>query len=631
MTSREAGESWPEKESWRPGNREEVAGKGIVTSRGTGKKGTEKMAARDTIRRKPKDTKKALRRLLSYIGRHKWTLMLALSLCFAGNVLALLGPSLAGSAINEAAAGPGRVDFDRVYYYAGRMLLCYVLSSVITISINMVMMYISKWIAKEMRKDVFDKLMRLPVGFFDRNQAGDIISRVSYDIDVVSTCLGTDIVQIVTSVVTVAGSFFMMVYIAPPLAVVALVTIPAAAIYVTKMRSITQPRFSKRSKNYGVMNGFVEEMFSGQKTIMAYAYENRVAENFGRINRNAANAYYDADYYGVTLGPTVGFVNNLGLCLIAIFGSFLYMKEMISLGNISSFVLYSRKFSGPINEIANIMNEIYSALAAAERVFALLDETEEVKDREEAVPLTDVRGNVALRNVYFGYEKDKTIIHDLNLDAEAGKLVAIVGPTGAGKTTIINLLMRFYDVDRGSILVEGRDCRDYTRKSLRGAYAMVLQDTWVFQGTIFENIAYGREGATMQEVVAAAKAAHIHSFIMRLPQGYETVISEDGGNISKGQKQLLTIARAMLYDSKMLILDEATSNVDTSTERRIQKAMRELMKDKTCFVIAHRLSTIQHADLILVVDHGDVVEQGDHESLMKRKGFYYRLYAAQFE
>lgn len=589
------------------------------------------MAARDAIRKKPKDTKAAFRRLMLYIRNYKWILLLVLVLCFVSNVLALLGPSLAGSAINEAAAGAGRVDFGRVFYFGKRMLLCYVLSSLITVSVNIVMMYVSKGIARGMRKDVFDKLMRLPVGYFDRNQAGDIISRVSYDIDVVSTCLGTDVVQILTSLVTVAGSFGMMIYIAPPLAVVALVTIPAAVIYVTKMRKITQPRFSRRSKSYGTMNGFVEEMLSGQKTIMAYAYENRVAEKFDRINRGAAEAYYDADYYGMTMGPTVGSINNLGLSLIAVFGSFLYMGGLISLGNISSFVLYSRKFSGPINEIANITNELYSALAAAERVFGLLDEEEEAEDRSDAAKLLDVKGNVALEDVYFGYEKGKTIIHGLNFLAEAGKLVAIVGPTGAGKTTIINLLMRFYDVDQGQVLVEGRDSRDYTRKSLRGAYAMVLQDTWVFRGTIFENIAYGKEGAAMEEVVAAAKAAHIHSFIMRLPQGYNTVISEDGGNISKGQKQLLTIARAMLYDARMLILDEATSNVDTSTERRIQKAMRELMKDKTCFVIAHRLSTIQHADLILVVDHGDVVEQGSHESLMARKGFYYKLYAAQFE
>lgn len=589
------------------------------------------MAARDTIRKKPKDTKGTLRRLLFYVGQYKWILALVFVLCFTSNILALLGPSLAGSAINEAAAGAGKVNFDKVFYYTKRMFICYVLSSLITISINIVMMYISKWIAGKMRKDVFDKLMRLPVGYFDRNPAGDIISRVSYDIDVVSTCMSTDIVQILTSLVTVAGSFAMMLYISPILAGIVVITIPVAIIYTSKMRTITQPRFVNRSKRYGIMNGFVEEMFSGQKTIMAYAYENQVAEKFGQINQKAADAYYDADYYGVSIGPTVGSINNLGLCLIAVFGSFFYMMGRISLGQISSFVLYSRKFSGPINEAANIMNELYSALAAAERVFTLLDEVEELADCEGAKELSSAEGNVALQNVYFGYEKGKTIIHNLNLTAGAGKLIAIVGPTGAGKTTIINLLMRFYDVDAGRILVEGEDIRNYTRKSLRGAYAMVLQDTWVFKGTIFDNIAYGKEGATMEEVVEAAKAAHIHSFIMRLPQGYKTVISEDGGNISKGQKQLLTIARAMLYDARMLILDEATSNVDTGTERKIQKAMRELMKDKTCFVIAHRLSTIQNADHILVIDHGDVVEQGNHESLMRQKGFYYKLYAAQFE
>jgi len=589
------------------------------------------MAKRDAVLKKPKDTKGTLLRMLRYVGDFKWLLALVLVLCLTSNVLALLGPNLAGKAINAAAAGKGKVDFGQVYFYAKRMLIFYLSSSALSISINIMMMHVSRQIAKKMRKDVFDKLMKLPVGYFDTNQAGDIISRVSYDIDVVSTCLGTDIVAIMTSVVTVVGSFGMMMYISPWLSLVSLVTIPAAMIYTTKMRKVTQPRFSKRSKKYGELNGFVEEMFSGQKSIVAYAYEDKVGENFDKINTEASDAFYDAAYYGMTMGPSVGFINNIGLGLTAMFGSLLFMMNMIGLGSISSFVLYSRKFSGPINEVANIMTEIYSALSAAERVFGLLNETEEVADREDARILDHVRGNVEFQDVSFGYVKDKTIIHNLNMKAEAGKLVAIVGPTGAGKTTIINLLMRFYDVDKGSILVDGSEIRNYTRESLRKAYAMVLQETWVFKGTIFENIAYGKEDATMEEVVAAAKAAHIHSFIMRLPQGYQTVISEDGGNISKGQKQLLTIARAMLYNSKMLILDEATSNVDTSTERQIQKAMRELMKDKTCFVIAHRLSTIQHADRILVVDHGDVVEQGTHESLMEKKGFYYKLYAAQFE
>jgi len=589
------------------------------------------MASRDAVLKKPKDTKGTLLTMLRYVSDFKWILALVLVLCACSNVLALLGPSLAGKAINAAAAGKGKVDFPKVYYYAKRMLLFYLASSVLSITINIIMMYVSRWIAKKMRKDVFDKLMKLPVGYFDNNQAGDIISRVSYDIDVVSTCLGTDIVAIMTSVITVVGSFGMMIYISPSLALVSLITIPAAMIYTARMRKITQPKFSKRSKKYGEMNGFVEEMLSGQKSIVAYAYEKKVSEKFDKINHEAADAYYDAAYHGMTMGPSVGFINNIGLSLTAMFGSLLFMINRIDLGSISSFILYSRKFSGPINEIANIMTELYSALAAAERVFGLLNETEEVADLPDAELLHNVKGDVEFQEVSFGYVKGKTILHNLSLKADAGKLVAIVGPTGAGKTTIINLLMRFYDVDSGQILVDNREIRSLTRESLRKAYAMVLQETWVFKGTIFENIAYGKEDATMAEVVAAAKAAHIHSFIMRLPQGYETVISEDGGNISKGQKQLLTIARAMLYNAKMLILDEATSNVDTSTERQIQKAMRELMKDKTCFVIAHRLSTIQNADRILVLDHGDVVEQGTHESLMEKKGFYYKLYAAQFE
>ncbi len=589
------------------------------------------MARRDSIMRKPKDSRGALRRMISFLGPFRWLILLVAALCVLSNLLALWGPDLAGHAINEAAAGKGKVDFDKVTYYVYRMLACYVCSSLLTISIHAIMMNVSKRTAKNMRQSVFDKLMRLPVGYFDRNQAGDIISRVSYDIDVISTCMATDVVSILTSTVTVVGSVIMMIRISLPLSAVTLFSVPAAILYPSRMRKITQPRFIRRSKSYGAMNGFVEEMLSGQKTIQAYAYEKRVEEKFDSINSSAAEAYYDADRYGVTIGPTMGSINNMTLALIALLGSVLYMGGHIDLGSISSFVLYSRKFSGPINEIANIINELFSALAAAERVFALLDEKEELSDAENAQVLSHVRGDVALKNVAFGYDGGKTIIHDLTMQAPAGKLVAIVGPTGAGKTTIINLLMRFYDVDSGSITVDGTDVRALTRRSLRGAYAMVLQDTWVFQGTIFDNIAYGKDDATMDEVVAAAKAAHIHPFIMRLPQGYQTVISEDGGNISKGQKQLLTIARAMLYDARMLILDEATSNVDTSTEREIQQAMRRLMEGKTCFVIAHRLSTIQHADLILVLDKGDVVEQGTHEELMRKKGFYYKLYRSQFE
>ncbi len=580
--------------------------------------------------KKPKDSKGTFKKMVKYLSHYKPALAVIFILCIISNVFALLGPKLAGEAINEAAAGVGLVNFDNITRYVILMLIFYLTSSLTNIAITVIMVSVSKLIAKRMRKDVFDKLMKLPVGFFDRNQAGDIISRVSYDIDVVSTCLATDINSILTSVVTIIGAFVMMIVVSPLLSIVVCVTIPLSVLFTLYMRKKTQPRYAKRSKNYGIMNGFVEEILSGQKTIQAYAYEEKIRDKFDTVNQNARDAYWEADSLAMITGPSMNVLNTLSMTLVAVLGSILYMNGAVSLGQVSSFVLYSRKFSNPINEIANIFNEIFSALAAAERVFNLLGEPEEVSDAENAQELDDVKGHVEMEHVSFGYLPEKIVLHDLNLDAPSGKQIAIVGHTGAGKTTIINLLMRFYDVNSGSVRVDEKDVREYTRSSLRKAYAMVLQETWMFKGTIFENIAYGKEGATMEEVVAAAKAAHIHNFIMQLPDGYESVISEDGGNISKGQKQLLTIARAMLYDSKILILDEATSNVDTTTERQVQAAMKELMKGKTCFTIAHRLSTIQHADNILVVDAGDVVEQGTHDALMAKKGFYYNLYNAQF-
>lgn len=591
------------------------------------------MAARgsQTVAVKPKNTRKALARLLSYVSEYKAILLLALLLSFVGNIAGLIGPGMAGSAIDAASAGAGKVDMNAVWYYAKRMLLCYLFSSATGIGVSILMMSVSKNIAQNMRRDVFDKMMKLPVGYFDTNSTGDIISRVSYDVDVVCTSLSTDIVQIMTSIVTVLGALFMMMKISLRLSVVVIITLPVSIGYTVWMRKKTQPRYSRRSKAYGDMNGFVEEMFSGQKTIQAYAYESTVEQGFEAVNSEAAEANRDAEFYGSTMGPTMSMINNITLGLIAALGSALYIMKLVSLGQISSFVLYSRKFSGPVNEIAGVMNEIYSALSASERIFALIDETEEPADDPDAMVLENVKGDVELKHVSFGYTPDKTVLHDLSLKADAEKLIAIVGPTGSGKSTIINLLMRFYEINSGEILVDGVNIKNITRDSLRRAYAMVLQETWVFNGTVFDNIAYGKENATKAEVVRAAKAAHIHSFIMQLPKGYQTVIGEDGGNISKGQKQLLTIARAMLYDSNMLILDEATSNVDTDTEREIQAAMRSLMSDKTCFVIAHRLSTIQNADRILVVNHGDVIEQGTHDSLMAQKGFYYDLYSAQFE
>ena len=591
-------------------------------------------------KRRPKDTKGTLIRIIKYLAVYKWVVLGLVALAFLSNLGNLAGPKLAGEAIgiveegfnrNRDTGTTGNVDMAGVTYYAVQMLIFYVGSSLLSFLVSIGMARVARRIANHMRRDVFHKLMVMPVSFFDKNQAGDIISRVSYDVDVVTTSLSSDVVQIITSLVTVVGSFVMMVIISPPLLACMIFTIPVSIWFTRYMSKKTRPLYSKRSAAYGTMNGFAEEMFSGQKTILAYANEDRVTENFSAINRSAAEAYKNSDSLGVTMGPTIGMINNFGLSAIGMGGAVLYLLKIVGLTQISSFVLYSRKFSGPINEISNIINEIYSALAAAERVFQFLDEPEEPKDGPEAALLTDCRGAVSVENVDFGYTRDKMILKNVSLDAQPGQTVAIVGPTGAGKTTIINLLMRFYDVNSGSISVDGRESRTYTMDSLRRSYAMVLQDTWVFNGTIFDNIAYGKENATQEEVVAAAKAAMIHSYIMRLPEGYNTVISEDGGNISKGQKQLLTIARAMLYNTSMLILDEATSNVDTTTERQVQKAIRGIMKGRTSFVIAHRLSTVQNADRILVIDHGEVVEQGTHQELMALQGFYYKLYASQYE
>lgn len=580
---------------------------------------------------KPRDTKYVLSRLWKYIYHYKWMLFLAIILAVVSNVFALLGPMLSGYAIDAIEPGKGMVVFERVFYYAGWMILFYIVSAILSYLLSILMIRLSQKIVRKMREDVFIKLIDLPVGFFDRNQAGDIISRISYDIDTVNTSLSTDIVQILASVITVIGSLIMMIIISPQLVLVMLITIPLSLLYTRYMARKVRPLFRKRSTKLGELNGFVEEMVSGQKTIKAYAAEASIMERFDLRNQEAVEAYYTAEYYGSITGPTVNFINNLSLSLITVFGSILYLFGNLTLGNISSFVQYSRRFSGPINEAANIISELQSAAAAAERVFKLMDEQPEPLDSPDAVEITEVNGDVELCDVCFGYLPEKEIIKNLNLHAKPGSLTAIVGPTGAGKTTIINLLMRFYDVWEGRIILDQKETRDLSRESLRKAYAMVLQDTWLFQGSVFDNIAYGKENATMEEVIEVAKMAGIHSYIKRLPQGYDTIINEDGLNISKGQKQLLTIARAMLLDAKMLILDEATSNVDTRTEIKIQKAMRKLMEDKTCFVIAHRLSTIQGADNILVVDRGNIVEQGTHKELMKKQGFYYKLYTAQFE
>lgn len=583
------------------------------------------------VAEKPKNRLKTLRRLWQYLYKSKWLLFLAAFLMIASNFFSLVGPLLSGFAIDAIQPGEGRVDFSTVFYYCGLMLAFYLSASVLSYLISLLMIRLSQKVVQAMRKDIFDKITELPVGFFDRVQTGDIISRISYDVDTINTSLASDTIQILSSLITIVGSFTMMLLISPTLVLVFVVTVPASIFLTRYLMGKFQPLFSRRSRKLGELNGFVEEIISGQQTIKIYNQEEPIIERFDEKNHEAVDAYYQAEYYGSMTGPSINFINNISLSLISVFGALLFLFGQMTLGNVSSFVLYSRRFSGPINELANIFSELQSALAAAERIFRLLDEPSEVADIEDAFEFTEVSGFVELTDVSFGYQKDRPIIQDFNLKVAPGELVAIVGPTGAGKTTIVNLLMRFYDVDSGTIKLDGHDIRKATRKSLRQSYAMVLQDTWLFTGSIFENLAYGNENATLEDVQNAAKAAHIHEFIMRLSDGYDTVISEDGGGISQGQKQLLTIARAMLLDADLLILDEATSNVDTQTEVLIQEAMTRLMKGKTSFVIAHRLSTIRHADVILVIQNGNIAEQGTHEELLLKRGVYADLYQAQFD
>ncbi len=582
------------------------------------------------VAEKPKDLKYVLKRLASYIARQKWGLFLAFSLMISSNIVGLYGPRLAGEAIDAMTGGEGGVDFPSVLYYAGLMMFVYLFVAFSTFCLSRLMVRISQTMVYHMREDLYNHLVDLPVSFYGRHQAGDIISRMSYDIDTVNTSLTNDIIQIGGSLITVFGSLAMMIRISPVLSLVFAITIPVSVLFTRYRTKKVQPLFSRRSRKLGEMNSYVEEIISGLRTIKVYRQEESFSETFDIKNHEAAEAYYEADYWGTITGPSVNFINNTSLALVSMFGALLFSLGRINLGDLSAFVLYSRRFSGPINEMANIMSDLQSAASAAERVFRLIDEPREALDPPGSLVLEDVKGEVTIDKLSFSYIPGEPILSDLDLHAKAGQLVAIVGETGAGKTTLINLLMRFYDPDSGEIRIDDHPLESITRESGRRAFAMVLQDTWLFKGTVHDNIAYAKPEASREEVIAAAKAAHADSFIRSLPDGYDTILSDGGSSISQGQKQLLTIARAMLLDARMLILDEATSHVDTQTEKLISTAMNKLMQGKTSFVIAHRLSTIRDADIIVVIENGELIESGTHEELLEHNGIYAGLYRAQF-
>ncbi len=545
--------------------------------------------------------------------------------------LSLAGPMLSGRAIKAIEGGRGKVDLDTVIFFCSLMMAFYIVSSILSYINSIIMLHLSKRISFNMRKQVFSHLLTLPISYFDKNQTGDIVSRLSYDIDTINTSLSTDLLHIITSAITIIGSFTMMLIISPPLILIFAVTLPISIWFIKYRSQKVRPLFRKRSAKLGELNGYAEEMLSGQKSIKAYNREEVIIGRFNNRNDEAVNTFYEAEYQGSVIGPGVNFISNLSMSLVSMFGTMLFITGGITLSGISEFIQYSRRFSGPVGEIANIIADLQSATSAAERIFRVLDESPEKTDSENAVAVADVKGGVTFKDVEFGYEENKTIISDFSLDVKAGSTVAIVGPTGAGKTTIANLLMRFYDPQSGDILLDGKSIYEITRDSLRRSFTMVLQDTWLFEGTIRDNIAFGNENVTEEDIVRAAKTAGIHDYVLSLKDGYDTVLSDDGVNISKGQKQLLNISRALLSDAPILILDEATSNVDSRTEQMIQKAMLSLMQGRTSFVIAHRLSTIKNADVILVIRNGQIAESGNHEELLSKNGVYASLYNSQFQ
>ena len=587
---------------------------------------------------KAKDFKGAMLRLLKYMERYKFRLILMVIFAIGGTVFNIIGPKILGKATTELYSGliskingGSGIDFDKIIKILAGVMCLYVVSSVLSFIQGFIMTGISNDVTYNLRKDISKKINKIPMKYFESRTHGEILSRITNDVDTLQTGINQSVTQLITSTTTLIGVLVMMLSINVWMTLAALLILPVSMFIISKVMKHSQKYFQDQQKYLGEVNGQVEEIYSGHTVVKAFNKEDDVINEFEKTNEKLYSSAWRSQFFSGIMMPIMQFVGNLGYVMVALLGGFMVIKNKIEVGDVQAFFQYIRNFTQPIQQIAQVTNMLQSSAAASERVFEFLDVEEEDQMAENPVPVNQIEGNVSFEHISFGYDSSKVIVHDFNADVKAGQKVAIVGPTGAGKTTMIKLLMRFYDVNSGEICIDGHNVKDFNRMELREMFGMVLQETWLFHGTIMENIRYGRLDATDEEVIAAAKAAHAHHFIMSQPGGYQMELNEETSNISQGQKQLLTIARAILADNKIMILDEATSSVDTRTEERIQKAMDNLMKGRTSFVIAHRLSTIRDADLILVMKDGDIIEQGTHEFLLAQDGFYAKLYNSQFE
>ena len=587
---------------------------------------------------KAKDFSGSMKKIFHYMGKYKVRIVLVMIAAMAGTIFNIVGPKILGKATTELfnglvakISGTGGINFEKIAQILAFAMCLYLCSAAFTFIQGFIMSGVSNDVTYSLRKDISQKINRLPLKYFESRTTGEILSRVTNDVDTLQSSLNQSITQLITSTTTLIGVLVMMLSINVWMTLAALVILPVSMMVIGFVMKHSQKFFQGQQKYLGEVNGQIEEIYGGHDVVRAFNKEKDVVEEFEKVNRKLYNTAWKSQFFSGIMMPIMQFIGNLGYVMVAILGGFMVIKNAIEVGDIQSFFQYIRNFTQPIQQIAQVTNMLQSTAAASERIFEFLEEEEEDQMVEHPVDNTQLKGNVEFDHVKFGYDPNQVIIHDFSAHIKDGQKIAIVGPTGAGKTTMVKLLMRFYDVNDGSISIDGHNVRDFNRSSLREMFGMVLQDTWLFSGTIMENIRYGRLDATDEEVIAAAKAAHVHKFIMQQPGGYQMVLNEETNNISQGQKQLLTIARAILADNKILILDEATSSVNTRTETQIQKAMDNLMKGRTSFIIAHRLSTIRDADLILVMKDGDIIEQGNHEELMKTGGFYAGLYNSQFE